>query len=53
MPSIFTRDKPVFSSERMLRKNDDRKVSIKKEEEEEEGEKTLVMILNGLGAKTN
>jgi hypothetical protein len=29
-PSIFVRDKPIFSSERMLRKDYDRKDSVEK-----------------------
>jgi hypothetical protein len=45
-PSIFIRDTPIFSSERMLRKDYDRKGSAAKK-------KRLVMILKRLGAKTN
>jgi hypothetical protein len=41
--SIFMRDKPVFSSERMLRKDHARKGSV--------AGKTLVVNLKGLGAK--
>jgi hypothetical protein len=40
MPSIFIRDKPIFSSERMSHKDYDCKGS-------------LVVIVEGLGAKTN
>jgi hypothetical protein len=43
-PSIFIRDKPIFSSERMLYKDYYRRNSV---------EKTLVMGLKGLDAKTN
>jgi hypothetical protein len=43
-PSIFRKDKPIFSSDRMLHKDYDRKGSVKK---------TLVMSLMGLGANTN
>jgi hypothetical protein len=43
-PSIFPGDKPIFSSERMLHKGYYRKSSV---------EKTLVMGLKGLDAKTN
>jgi hypothetical protein len=44
-PSIFIKVKPIFSSERMLRKDYDRKSSVEKE--------TLFMSLKVLGAKTN
>jgi hypothetical protein len=44
-PSIFVRDKPIFSSERMLHKENDNKVSITK--------KSLVVSLKGLGAEMN
>jgi hypothetical protein len=44
-PSIFIRDKPVLSSERMLHKEYDRKVPVEK--------LTLIVNLKGLGAKTN
>jgi hypothetical protein len=43
-PNIFLRDKPIFSSERMLYKDYDRKDSIEK--------KSLVVSLKGLHAKT-
>jgi hypothetical protein len=46
MPSIFIRDTPIFSSERMLHKDYDRKGSVAKE-------KTLAMSLKSPGAKTN
>jgi hypothetical protein len=39
------RDKPIFSSERMLHKDYYRMVSVEK--------KSLVVILKGLGAKRN
>jgi hypothetical protein len=39
------RDKPGFSSERMLRKDYDRKGSV--------GKESVVVILKGLGPKTN
>jgi hypothetical protein len=45
-PSIFIRDKPILSSERMLHKDYDCKGSVAKE-------KTLIMSLKRLGAKTN
>jgi hypothetical protein len=44
--SIFVRDKPIFSSERVLHKDYDRKGSVAKK-------KYLVMNLKGLKAKTN
>jgi hypothetical protein len=44
MPSIFIRDKPIFSSERMLHK-DYYRSSVEK--------KDLVVGLKGLDAKTN
>jgi hypothetical protein len=43
-PSIFIRDKPIFSSERVLRKHYDRKGSVKKK-------KSLVVSLKGLDAQ--
>ena len=43
-PSIFIRDKPIFSSERLLHKDYDRKGSVVKEI-------FLVVILKGLGPK--
>jgi hypothetical protein len=43
--SILIGDKAILSSERMLRKVYDRKDSVV--------EKTLVVTLKGLGAKTN
>jgi hypothetical protein len=43
-PSIFIRDKSIFSSERMLHKDNDRKGSAQKN--------ILVMRLKRLGAKT-
>jgi hypothetical protein len=43
-PDIFIGDKPMFSSERMLLRDCDHKGSV---------EKTLVLSLKGLGAKTN
>jgi hypothetical protein len=45
-PGIFIRDKPFFSSERMLHKDYDRNGSVGKK-------KSLVLSLKGLGAKTN
>jgi hypothetical protein len=45
MPSIFIRDKPIFSSERMLHKDYYRRSSVEK--------KYLVVGLKGLDAKTN
>jgi hypothetical protein len=44
-PSIFIRDKPIFSSERMLRKNYDRRVQLQK--------KSLVVSLKRIGANMN
>jgi hypothetical protein len=44
MPSIFIRDKPIFSSERMLHKDYYPRSSV---------EKSLVVGLKGLDAKTN
>jgi hypothetical protein len=44
-PSIFIRDKPIFSSERMLHKDYDRQVFSWK--------KILAVILKGTSAKTN
>jgi hypothetical protein len=44
MPSIFMRDKPIFSSERMLHKDYHRRIQLKK---------ILVVGLKGLDAKTN
>jgi hypothetical protein len=46
-PSIFIRDKPIFSSERMVHKDYGRKGSVGR------GEKVVVVRLKGLGAKTN
>jgi hypothetical protein len=43
--SVFIRDKRIHSSERMLHKYYNRKGSVEK--------KSLVVILKGLGAKTN
>jgi hypothetical protein len=45
-PSIFIRDKPIFSSERVLHKDYDRNGSVEKE-------MSLVVSLKGLDAKTN
>jgi hypothetical protein len=45
MPSIFIRDKPIFSSERILPKDYDRMGSVEKI--------PLKVVLKGLGAKTN
>jgi hypothetical protein len=45
MPSIFIREKPIFSSERLLYKDYDRKGPVEKT--------VLVVSLKGLGAKTN
>jgi hypothetical protein len=45
-PSIFIRDKPIFSSERMLHKDYYRKCSVA-------GENNLIVGLKGLDAKTN
>jgi hypothetical protein len=42
---LFVRDKPVFSSERMLYKDLTAMVQLKK--------KSVVVILKGLGTKTN
>jgi hypothetical protein len=44
-PSIFIRDKPIFSSERVLYKDYGSKGSVEK--------KSLAEILKRLGAKTN
>jgi hypothetical protein len=44
-PSVFRRDKPIFSSERLLHKDYDSKGSVR--------EKSLVMGLKGPDAKTN
>jgi hypothetical protein len=43
-PSIYMRDNPISSSERMLHKDYDRKRSV---------EKSLVVSLEGLDAKMN
>jgi hypothetical protein len=43
-PSIFIRDKPIFLTERMLRKGYDCKVSFAQK-------KSLVVSLKGLGAR--
>jgi hypothetical protein len=43
--SIFVRDKPIFTSERMLHKDYYQKGSVEK--------KTLVLSLKGLSTKTN
>jgi hypothetical protein len=45
-PDIFIKDKPIFSSERMLHKDYDRKGSVDKE-------MSLVVSLKGLDSKTN
>jgi hypothetical protein len=45
-PSIFVRDKPIFSSERMLHKDYDRKSTVEKNI-------YLVVSLKVLDAKTN
>jgi hypothetical protein len=45
MPSIFMKDKPIFSSERMVHKDYYRRSSAEK--------KNLVVGLKGLDAKTN
>jgi hypothetical protein len=45
MPSIFIRDKPIFSSERMLHKDYYSRSSV--------GKKSLVVGLKELNAKTN
>jgi hypothetical protein len=45
IPSIFIRDKPIFSSERVLHKDYYRKSSVEK--------KCLVVGLRGLDAKMN
>jgi hypothetical protein len=47
IPSIFVRDKPIFSSERMLHKDYYRRSSDEKKKE------NLVVGLKGLDAKTN
>jgi hypothetical protein len=44
-PSIFIRDKHIFSSKRMLHKDYDRNGSVEK--------KSLVASFKGLGAETN
>jgi hypothetical protein len=44
-PSIFIRDKPIFSSERMLHRDYYRRSSVEK--------KSLVVGLKGLEARTN
>jgi hypothetical protein len=44
-PSLFIRDQPILSSERLLPKNYGRRGSVAK--------KSLIVILEGLGAKTN
>jgi hypothetical protein len=44
-PGVFIRDKPIFSSERMLHKDYNRKGSV--------GKKSQVVGLKGLDAKTN
>jgi hypothetical protein len=44
-PSIFIKDRPILSSEKMLHKDYDRKGSVAK--------KNLVVILKGLGVKTS
>jgi hypothetical protein len=46
IPSIFVRDKPIFSSERMLHKDYYLRSSAEKK-------KNLVVGLKGLDAKTN
>jgi hypothetical protein len=48
MTSIFIRDKPIFSSERVLHKDYDRKCSVERKKKE-----FLVVSLKGLGAKKN
>jgi hypothetical protein len=45
IPSIFVRDKPIFSSERMLHKDYYSRSSVEK--------KNLVVGLKGLDAKMN
>jgi hypothetical protein len=45
IPSIFVRDKHIFSSERMLHKDYYRRSSVEK--------KNLVVALKGLDDKTN
>jgi hypothetical protein len=45
-PSIFIREKPILSSERVLPKDCDCKGSVGKK-------KSLVMSLKGLGSKKN
>jgi hypothetical protein len=47
-PSIFIRDKPIFSSQRLLHKDYYRNGSVKKKKRE-----SLVVGLTGLEAKTN
>jgi hypothetical protein len=49
-PSIFIRDKPIFSSERMLHKDYDSKDSVAKKIYIRI---SLVVFLKGLGAKMN
>jgi hypothetical protein len=44
-PSIFIRDKPIFSSERILHEDYHRKVQLEK--------KSLTVGLKGLDAKAN
>jgi hypothetical protein len=44
-PAAIVNDRSIFSSERMLQKDHDRKGSLEK--------KSLVVILKGLVAKTN
>jgi hypothetical protein len=46
MRSLFIRDKPILSSEKILHKDYDRKGSVAKK-------KSLVVILKDLGAKTD
>jgi hypothetical protein len=43
--SLFIRGKPILSSEKLIYKDYERKVSV--------GKKTLVVNLKGLGVKTN
>jgi hypothetical protein len=45
-PSIFIRDKPIFSSERMLHEDYYRKGSVEKK-------RSVVVTLKGLDAKKN
>jgi hypothetical protein len=47
MPSMFIREKPIFSSERMLHKDYYRKGSVVKKET------SMVVSLKELDAKTN